>query len=307
MIEVRPTVAIRRLEWVLEGLDSKPGWGADAAVVMAPAFADVVPPEMFVNAYQRRAERFAPVTVVALEADGDYSARASVADVEGAISVVHCHVEEAEPHRITRTWMLGYVPDGLTDRLPVVFGVDDVPSARAVDGGSRLVVMTGVPGSGKSTIADEVGRVLGDPVFAMDWLLGALTPFGGHHLKHTGEIADELLTTLAFRQLVAGQSSILDAPAEDAATRERWISMAKAAGARLRVVHCVCTDLELHRSRVEGRRRGIPGWYDAGDWGDVTTRMAAFTPWPAATLTLDTSRPLADCVADAVAFITRGT
>jgi hypothetical protein len=58
-------------------------------------------------------------------------------------------------------------------------------------------------------------------VFAVDWLLGSLTPFGGYHLDDLFGIGAELLTTLAFRQLELGQSAILDFPAEDLATRIR--------------------------------------------------------------------------------------
>jgi hypothetical protein len=28
------------------------------------------------------------------------------------------------------------------------------------------------------------------------------------------------------------------------------------------VVECVCSDIAVHRSRVEGRSRDIPGWYE---------------------------------------------
>ena len=101
-----------------------------------------------------------------------------------------------------------------------------------------------------------LGRRLGIPVFAVDWLLGALTPFGGRHLDGLLDIGAELLTTLALGQLSLGQSAILDHPAEDEATRARWRSLAEWAGARFTAVRCVCTDPAVHRRRVEGRTRG---------------------------------------------------
>jgi hypothetical protein len=48
------------------------------------------------------------------------------------------------------------------------------------------------------------------------------------------------------------------------------------------------------------RRRAIPGWYDPGDWPNVTRRLAEFSPWPTATLVIDTSRPLTENVADVI-------
>jgi predicted kinase len=153
------------------------------------------------------------------------------------------------------------------------------------------VVFSGLPGSGKSTIADETGRRLGIPVFAGDWLLGSLTPFGGAYLSRRLEIGAEMLTTLAVRQLALGQSAILDFPAEDEQTRARWRSLAQRAGAAFKVVVCMCSDRKVHRARLEGRRRGIPGWHEGGDWANVEQRLAVFPPWQGDVLTVDTTQP----------------
>ena len=306
---VQPTPATRRLQWLLAGLDGAEGWGSDAAEVLAPEFAAFVAPARFVEVYRSRSQRFAPVSVILLEG-GENAARAHLRDRAGGIEVLHCHVEEAAPHRITRTWMAPLVPPDLAARLPFTFagnaviGTDAGTDMGSETGGHpQLIVMTGVPGSGKSSVAEAVGRRLGIPVFAMDWLLGALTPFGGYHLDQQWEIGEELLTTLAFRQLALGQCAILDSPAEDTATRERWRSLADSARAPLRVVVCVCSDRELHRARVEERTRAIPGWHDAADWADVTRRLAAYPPWPSDALVVDTVEPLAECVARVVAFV----
>jgi predicted kinase len=41
-----------------------------------------------------------------------------------------------------------------------------------------VVVLTGLPGTGKSTLADLLAGDVGSPAFAGDWLLGALAPHG---------------------------------------------------------------------------------------------------------------------------------
>ena len=64
-----------------------------------------------------------------------------------------------------------------------------------------MIVFSGLPGTSKSTLADATGHQLRFPVFAADWLLGSLTPFGGYHFDRLLDISVEMLTTLAFGQL----------------------------------------------------------------------------------------------------------
>jgi predicted kinase len=280
--------AMARLEWVLDGLDGARGWGDDAAEVLGPKFAEAVPPEQYVKITRRRAMDYSPVAVLGFDLVNDTTARARIRRHDGTVDVVACTVESASPHRIVHTYVTGLVPDDLTPRLPADFAEHDVPDT-ATD--ARLTVFAGLPGSGKSTLADAAGRELGIPVFATDWVLGALTPFGGRHFDSPLAIAEELLTTLALRQLVAGQSAILDHPTERVATRQRWRSLASRTGADFRAVVCRCGDPETHRARLEGRHRGIPGWHDAGHWAGVQQRLATFPGWAGEALAVDTAQP----------------
>ncbi|MFD9698649.1 AAA family ATPase [Lentzea sp. NPDC059081] len=290
--------ALTRLEWILDGLDGTPGWGADAAEAFVAAFTAFVTPEQYVEVTRDRAARYAPVVVVGLDV-GETTARARIRRHDGTVDVVTCVVEAAPPHRIVSTWVAGLVPAGVTPGLPADFTGYDLPSAAD----TRLVVFSGMPGSGKSTLADAAGAALGIPVFATDWLLGALTPFGGRYFDDPLEMAEELLTTLALRQLAAGQSAILDHPTERVETRQRWRSLAGRAGAGFRVVVCRCSDQDVHRARLEGRSRGIPGWHDAGDWSDVRERLANFPAWTGETLSVDTVQPHEQCLAAVVRHI----
>ena len=272
---------------------------------LSPEFLGLVPARTYVERVEARRQRFAPIVVLGIDLRGS-AARARIRGRDGDVRVVGCVVESDPPHRIANTWVLDEVPGFLTPRLPVSFDAPGFPRPDAVArSGVGLVVFSGVPGTGKSTLADAVGRAAGTPTFSADWLLGALTPFGGYHLPDLVEIAEELLTTLAFRQLAAGQSAILDAPGEDALTRERWRGLAASMGADLRVVVCVCSDPVLHRQRVEGRHRGIPGWHDAGDWQDVRQRLAAFPAWPGESLVVDAVQPLDRNVEAVLEFLGR--
>jgi hypothetical protein len=302
------SAALDRLGWILDGLDGQQDWGSDADDMLAPEFTAIVPARRVVELTRQRSATHAPVAVIGIDITGD-TARARIRHHDGSTDVVSCTVEPGPPHRITETWLTAFVPAGLTPRLPMDFAdyalpdyAPDHPRTRS-GAGARLIVFSGVPGTGKSTLADAAGRELGIPVFAVDWLLGSLTPFGGRHLDGAWEIGSELLTTLALRQLTLGQSAILDYPTEEPATRERWRSLAQRAGADFKVVVCACADPVVHRARVEGRERGIPGWHDAGNWANVEHRLAGFPSWTDEVLTIDTSQPHESSLAAVLSYL----
>jgi hypothetical protein len=122
---------------------------------------------------------FAPGMVTGLDI-GDHTARARVCVWDGSVQVVTCTVEPAAPHRIRATGTVPLIPPVLTLRLPAHFtGYQELVGRGA---GARLIVFSGLPGTGKNTLAEAAGRQLRVAVSAVDWLLGPLTPFGGYHL-----------------------------------------------------------------------------------------------------------------------------
>jgi predicted kinase len=293
------STAMERLGWILDGLNGSAGWGGDAAEVLAPEFSAIVSPDRFVESVRQRAATFAPLAVTGFDVN-DLTVRARVRVRDDSVQVVTCTVDPQPPHRIKSALTLALVPAHLTPSLPADFGEFSLP---AMNTQTRLIVFSGLPGTGKSTLADAAGRQLHIPVFAADWLLGSLTPFGGYHLDQLLAIGAEMLTTLAYRQLQLGQPAILDHPAEDLATRTRWRTLARAAGSQFKVVVCTCSDLQLHRSRLEGRERGIPGWHRGGNWANVERRLAEFPPWTGEVLTIDAVRPLAENLAAVLEYV----
>lgn len=156
----------------------------------------------------------------------------------------------------------------------------------------QLIVFSGLPGSGKSSLTEDVGRTLGIPVFAADWLQAALkrSRLGDEAEKRIGFAGYELLTTLAERQLMLGQSAILDSVASIAVVREQWRTLAHTYGATWCVVECICSDERVHRRRLEDRQRHIPGWPEL-EWREVERVRGYFVPWTEARLIVDTLKP----------------
>lgn len=170
----------------------------------------------------------------------------------------------------------------------------------------QLVVFSGLPGAGKSEIAEAVGRELGIPVFAKDWLEAALLRCGlqadGPEAQSLGYASYELLTVLAERQVCLGQSVILDSVASTESIRSQWRKLAARCGAQWRVIECICSDQVIHRQRLGLRQRGIPGWHEL-TWAEVERVQSYYAAWSEERLVLDALDPLADNVAAALRYL----
>lgn len=165
-----------------------------------------------------------------------------------------------------------------------------------------LVVVGGLPGTGKSTLARALGQHLGAPVFVKDVIEASLWRSGIGASEGSWQAAEDLLTTLAGAQLEQGQSAILDTVARVAESRATWNALAASHGAPFVLVECTCGDDDLHRSRLDGRMRGIPGWYEVS-WADVARAKRNWVPWTEERLVLDAMDPPSDNLGEALAYI----
>lgn len=169
-----------------------------------------------------------------------------------------------------------------------------------------LVVFSGLPGTGKSTLAEAAARSLHIPVFAKDWLEATLVRCGLTQLpnvKPLGYAGYELLTTLAERQLQLGQSVILDSVASTISIRQEWHDLANRYQAKWRVIECVCSDEAIHRQRLVARQRGIPGWHEL-TWDEVERVRAYYALWSEERLVVDMTRPLTDNIKVVLTYLT---
>lgn len=130
----------------------------------------------------------------------------------------------------------------------------------------------------------------------------SLWVFGKDHLEATlrrskiapeqaGWAGYELLTTLAEGQLRLGQCAVLDSVATFERIRATWRDLAAQYDAVYRVVECVCSDERVHRSRLEARQRGIPGWYEVS-WAEVERVRGRYEAPAGQHLVLDAINPV---------------
>src|SRR4051812_43361060 len=139
---------------------------------------------------------------------------------------------------------------------------------------ASMVLFTGAPGSGKSTLADSAASALAASVLSWDWVMGSLTPFDDVQTvfrqmdrERYRAVGWSVMWNLSSAQLRSGRSVVLDGVARDAEVA-RFRAIAAEYAARSIVVWTTCSDRDVHRSRIEGRVRGIPGWHEL-DWPHV--------------------------------------
>ncbi len=171
----------------------------------------------------------------------------------------------------------------------------------------RLIAMAGLPGAGKSTIAEVLGGRLGAPVVSVDPIESAILRAGISSEQPTGLAAYLVAETIAEGVLASGRTVIVDAVNAVEAARLQWRDLAARSGVALRVIEVVCSDADLHRERLAKRTRNLPH-LDEVTWRAVEQSVDGYQPWggPAAALprvTLDTVDALGVNVDQAFAFL----
>lgn len=154
----------------------------------------------------------------------------------------------------------------------------------------HLIVLSGLPGSGKSTVAEGLSRILSFPVFSVDPIEAAMWR-SGLAKQSTGIAAYDVAIALADEHLRLGHSVIADAVNPVETPRAAWRNLAAKYRADLKIIECVCLDEAIHRQRIEARVRHIAGMSEV-TWGRVLERRAEYEGWTDARLILDTSTEL---------------
>ncbi len=164
----------------------------------------------------------------------------------------------------------------------------------------RLILFSGLPGCGKTSLAQAVARRLRLPLFAKDRLQRVLRDEAPGAPLTT---AYRLLLDQAEEQLGLGLGVVLDAVFPPARFRQAAREIAARRGVALAVVQCVCSDEALWRARLDSRPEIVPGWPPEG-WAEVERLRPIWQPWPPGeTLVVDAIHPFESNLAAILAYI----
>jgi predicted kinase len=156
-----------------------------------------------------------------------------------------------------------------------------------------LLAIVGLPGSGKSTIAEIVAQRLDAVLVSVDPVESAMVVSGLPSDWATGVAAYEVCREIAERNLDLGHPVVADSVSDSEPARDTWRRAAAATSCPLVVVEVVCPDPVEHRRRVTSRSRGFAGVPDPS-WEQVQARSATYLPWTESRLVVDSRRDPGD-------------
>ncbi|SDF49780.1 Predicted kinase [Blastococcus aurantiacus] len=163
-----------------------------------------------------------------------------------------------------------------------------------------LVVVSGLPGTGKSAVAAGLAARSGAVHLSIDTVEDALLGSGLPPGWRTGVAAYEAARAVAEQNLALGLTVVVDAVNDSEPARGTWRAGAAATDSDLVFVVLTLDDPVEHRRRLETRLRDL-AHVPEPSWNEVMARAAAYAPWAEGEcLRVDARRPVDELVVELV-------
>lgn len=148
-----------------------------------------------------------------------------------------------------------------------------------------LIILGGLPGTGKTTIARELARQLDAVHLRIDSIEQAIRD-SAVVAASLDDAGYRVGYAVAADNLRVGRTIVADSVNPVRATREAWIAVASRSQVGAIEIEIVCSDRNEHRRRIENRTIDIPGLRPP-TWREVVERE--YDPWDRDRIVIDTA------------------
>lgn len=172
-----------------------------------------------------------------------------------------------------------------------------------------LCQLSGIPGTGKSTLARYIGRLTGSVIIDMDTIKSAILSSFENNIdfKFAGKVSYDIVFALADNYLELGQSVVIDSPCGYDIILERGNALTKKHNASYKFIECYLTDLaELNRRRTVREIKPSQIYsitIDEREFQDSYDKLKR--PSNHVYLSIDTGQGIDKCIATIIDYLTK--